>query len=388
MLTMAEDRSEAVVLDCGTLLCRAGFAGYDKPTSVFPNIIGGPRLVGSKESVTIEAEDAYIGSEAHVMRWTVKPTSPIERGIITKWDDMEKIWHHAFFNQLRIAPEEHPVLLSESVSNTKNNRSRTLEVMFERFGVPSCSVQVQAALALHATGRTTGLVLESGHGATHAVPVFDGCPHYQATKRLSVGGQDLTEYLVRMINERGFFPPRSKFFRDRASMRNVKERGAYVSLDFETEMGANWDEREKTLELPDGTPIILGHEQIRCPECLFDPAFVGVEGGGIHTMVYDAIKNCDLEVRSQLSQNIILSGGSMGFKGMLPRLENELNTLNLVDELLSKICISRPGHKHQTWTGGSLIASLGSFQSKWAKKEEYDERGPEIVDEKETEHQK
>lgn len=150
---------EAVVLDNGSGMCKIGFAGSESPRAVFPSIIGRPKYHGT---VGIEFKDVYVGDEAQRLRGVLTLSYPIVHGIVTNWDDMEKIWHHAFYNELRIAPEEHPVLLTEAPLNPKANRERMTQLMFEIFNVPAMYVNVQAVLSLYASGRTTGAVLDSG----------------------------------------------------------------------------------------------------------------------------------------------------------------------------------------------------------------------------------
>merc|ERR1719230_1804265 len=103
---------------------------------------------------------------------------PIEHGIVTNWDDMEKIWHHAFYNQLRS--------LTEAPLNPKANRERMTQIMFETFQVPAMYVAIQAVLSLYASGRTTGVVLDSGDGVSHTVPVYEGYALPHAIERLDL----------------------------------------------------------------------------------------------------------------------------------------------------------------------------------------------------------
>jgi actin-related protein len=121
-----------VVIDNGSGMVKAGFSGEDGPRSVFPAIVGRPKFSNTMQGVAMK--DDYIGDEAMAKKGVLNLTYPISAGIVDSWEDMEKVWNHTFYNELRVKPNEiHGVLLTEAPRNPKTNRERMTQIMFETF---------------------------------------------------------------------------------------------------------------------------------------------------------------------------------------------------------------------------------------------------------------
>ncbi|XP_048361814.1 actin, clone 302-like [Sphaerodactylus townsendi] len=362
----------AVVIDNGSGLLKGGVAGGKEPEFIFTNLIGRPKA----QSVMLGAgqKDFYIGLEAQDKRGILSLRYPVEHGIVTSWPDMEKIWWHVYNNELMLKSSTRPALITEAPLNPLANREQMTKVLFETFEVPALYVAIQAVLALYAAGLTTGCVMDSGDGVTHTVPIYEGYCLPHAVLRLDLAGRDLTEYLMRILREGGVALVSTA---EREIVRNIKAGLCYVALDPEKELAKSPREIERTWKLPDGQIIKVHNQMFRCPETLFCPSNVGMEAPGIDKLLFNTIMKCDIDLRTTLYANILLSGGSSLFPGITERLTKEL--IRMAPKGTEVVVIAPPDRRISVWIGGSILASLSAFQDMWISKEEYAEVGQNIV---------
>ena len=412
---LSQLRSEVlcVVIDTGSHWSRVGFAGDPEPRAVFRTLVARPRLLGYPG---LMQKDAYVGEEAWSKRATMQLNSPVARGIVSRFDDMEKVYNHAFYNELRIAPEEQPVLLTEGLLNPKASREMLAQVMFETFAVPAMWVGTRAELALVAAGRATGLVVESGDQISWAAPVVEGCVVPHAARLVELGGQNVSEELHRLLSQRGIDFSLTHEWHD------VKEKLAYVELDYERACRAahgaatvngcgGVDSAAVPYSYPDSLPGGGGPDQLNvpadalfgCAEVLFSAAPLLRQGrvelerhagrvtaDGLAGLAHDALMACDAVARAELAANVVVVGGTMKLPGMAARLHKELASRMPAS---MEVHVTRPAEpQHMAWRGASCLAwqhlrdglnrdglRRDLVEAGWVMREEYDDEGPTIV---------
>lgn len=365
----------SIVIDNGSGVLKAGYAGDDKPKVVIQSVVGRPKEWHKRVmSGGISRErDEYIGAVVQEHRGLLKLNYPLEHGVVEDWGDMEKVWAYLYSDELNIKSEEHPVLLTEAPLNPQTNREKAAEIFFETFNIPALYVSIQAVLALYASGRTTGCVLDSGDGVTHSVPVYEGFAMSHSIQRMNLAGRDVTNYLQLLLKRQGHnFETSSEF----EIVREIKEKLCAVKYDpiNETEEEKKYATQEYML--PDGQKFKVGKAFYQAPEVLFRPYLTGKEYNGIHDVLVKSITKADLDLRQTLFQNVVLSGGTTVLKGFGNRLLGEVKKTMGSDNLSLPIRISAPQErKYSTWMGGSILASLNTFKKMWVSAQEYNEEG-------------
>ncbi|KAG5450750.1 actin [Clonorchis sinensis] len=359
---MFDPSNPPIVIDNGTGLLKAGYAGEMEPRAVVPMILGRPKHCKLLAERNRGGSECFVGDVAGGKRGALTLSYPIVNGIVHNWDDLETIWHHVFTNELRVLPEYHPVLLTESPLNPRPNREKMAEIMFEHFHVPAVYISIQAVLSLYASGRTTGLVLDCGEGVTHWVPVFDAYVVPNAICRRNLAGREITNYLKTLLTERGY-----KFVTtcEHEIARDAKENTCYVAMDYDLELRRSLvdDFCEMTYRLPDGQLLRIGNERFRAPELMFNPKMGGNEHEGVHLTTRESVLQCGVDIRKSLWANIILTGGGTMFRGFPERLRKELRAL-VPGHVPIKVLASQE-RKYSVWIGGAVLASLTSFNEMW-----------------------
>lgn len=264
------------------------------------------------------------------------------------------------------------------------NREKMIETMFEKYNFAGVFIQIQAVLSLYAQGLLTGLVIDSGDGVTHVVPVVDGYSYPHLTKRMNVAGRHITSYLVDLLSRRGYAMNKSADFE---TVREIKEKLCYISYDYKREyqLGLETTILVKSYTLPDGRVIKVGTERFQAPEALFTPELIDVEGDGMADMAFRCIQEMDIDNRMMLYQHIVLSGGSTMYPGLPSRLEKEIldRYLDVVlkgnKDGLKKLRLrieDPPRRKHMVYLGGAVLAGIMKDAPEfWITRQEYQEEG-------------
>jgi len=357
-------------------MVKAGFAGEEGPRAVFPSIVGRPKNASTMHGVNQKNE--YIGDEAMQKKGILNLEYPIAHGIVNSWEDMERVWHHTFYNELRVAPEEClGVLMTEAPRNPKENREKMTTIMFETFQVKNMYVSIQAVLSLYAAGRTTGLVCDSGDGVTHTVPVFEGFSIPHAVEKMEIAGRLLTAFMQKLLLDSGESLTSSA---ELEIVRDIKEKLCYVAADYETEnaQAQNSSEHDKSYTMPDKRVITVNaHTRMSGPELLFKPHLNGKSCASMHQLAWNSVSASDVDVRKELCKNIILSGGTTMYDGLAERLKSEITALAPSGSEIR--IIAAPDRKYAVWKGGSTLASLSTFASSWVTAEDYAEHGAQVI---------
>ncbi|KAJ3431278.1 actin-7-related [Anaeramoeba flamelloides] len=364
---------ESIVIDNGTSQIKIGIAGNENPSFIEFNCIGKPK---GKESKTNQ-ESSYIGCEAIEKRESLTLSSPMERGQIVDWENMERIWNYLFLDKMKHDPNEYNFLITKKRQTPKSNDETIAEIVFETYGVKAMYLAYDTILSLYSSGRTTGCVLDVGDGCITIEAIYEGFSVPQSINRYDLGGRDITDYLCTLLKrETGrSFTTTSEI----DIVREIKEKHCQVALSCKAqELRGNLPEEDKiTYELPDKGKIKIGNERIQAPEILFQPSLIGIEQPNLDEIVINSIMNCDIDARKDFFGNVVLSGSTTLMSGFVERLQTGIK--ERAPEGIRLHCVAAPERALSPWIGGSILGSLSTFQKMWVSVDEYLENGVSIV---------
>jgi actin len=373
-----------LVLDPGTCNWKIGVASETLPTVNIPAVLGVPskartllkrKSADDDDGVSGGSKILY-GEDALHNAAKCNLSFPMARGAVENWDHAEQLFHHCI-TELEVDDVEGSSILVAVPPYANRECTEKLAAMcMESFMMARIAVFQSPVCSLYASGRTTGIVLESGEGVTSIMPVYDSFPLERSVNRLNWGGADVTEHMRRLLYERGFSFSSAV---DEWQVRLIKEKLGYVADDYAAELAKPADEfPPEEFDLPDGQCVEVGKERFRAPEILFDPAIVHQEHPSISDFVAGTIKTCDINIRKDLSANIVLSGGNTMFDGFARRLHADV-VKHFPGMFGSVSVVESPDRTNLVWAGGAVISSLDSFDPYWVTREVYEDSGPSIV---------
>ncbi|XP_074936116.1 actin-like protein 7A [Phalacrocorax aristotelis] len=363
----AMKKTKAVVVDIGTGYIKCGFAGDPRPSCVVSSTVGKPVWqAGSNQ------KDTFVGRELWNSTVPLTLINPVRRGIVVDWNCVQDALECIFQTELRIQPDDHAVLVSVPPLCSITDKEQYAEMMFEGFHMPAVHIAYQPHLSMYSYGKTSALVVESGHGTSHVVPIYEGYVLRSITGRVDYAGLDITCYLMKLLNESG------KVFTEHQLniVQDLKEKCCYTSLDLTRDLHLPVQKQQMHYELPDGHLITVGKERFLCAEALFRPALLGSEQPGLLQLTLDCLKKCDADISKKMLGNILLCGGSTMMEGFANRFQMELARMCPSDNLITA---TSPHRNFSVWIGGSILASLHSFQELWVYRSEYEECGPSCL---------
>ena len=364
-----ENGKKNIVIDNGSDSCKVGFSGDEGPLSIVPSYVGYPNY---NPPLLSDKNNPYLGEDAQNNLGILSLSYPINHGMVTNWDDMEKIYNYIFTNKLKLDPVEHKVIFTEPLINPKKNREKLVEIMFDTFNVPGMSLILQVLSDLYAGGKFSGFVVDSGEGLTQFAYIGDGYVLSESSMKINLSGGEATNYMFKLLQELGL----NLTINEKGIAKEIKEKACYVALNFEKEMKSV---EKLDYELPDGNKVVIEDQRIRCPEAFFTPSNIGIKGIGLPKICYDLIQKCNIYIKKDVYNCICLFGGNSLFKGFPERFTKEMQSL-VPGPMKDKVnVIASPERKNSAWIGGSIISSVSGFESNFITKTEYEENGPSAI---------
>ena len=350
--------NEKIVFDCGSHSIKVGYSGDSEPSIVIPST--GPTIkISSQNGLT----------EKIVSKFGTGFKSPIENRNINNLENMVKIWDYIYSEELKINPENHSVLFSDSPLSPYITKQNILQIFMETYHVPSFCLSYSPTLSLYNIGLTSGIIIDSGENVTDIIPVFECFTLSHLIKRIDIGGKQINEYLKLLLKQKGININNS-FERDQ--IRDIKEQISIININ-----NNNNNNIEKSFLTLEGNHLNIGKPRYQCTEILFDPSIISIESNGISNELQLIINQIDDDIYNLMKSNIILTGGTSLISGFGDRIQNDLISKKIDIEIKSL-----NNKKFSNWAGGSILSSISTFDDLSISQIEYNEEGINILERK------
>lgn len=432
------------MIDPGSHTTRIGFAGEDIPRIVLPSYVGvaqQPQAAQPDADIDMDTDARlkkrqntyYSEQQLEYPKPNAELLPILKDSQVQDWDAAVEQWDYAL-TQLSANVSEQPLLLTEPVWNSIENRKKSIEVALETFEFPAFYLASTPTCVAFSVGRPNALVVDVGHDVASVSPVIDGMCLGKSTLKTHYAGRFVSANLRSKITadiiplyKLGANKPNfsvTKTFDDyqmEKTLHQIKE--VMVSIpsvpikdSTEVELDAF---PAKKFELPNKEEIELSKERFEVGDSIFDPEHYQdlnefePESGepeitttndyvpmkrtkakdddedeaakkaaaklkkyrGLGELTSHALSLVDVDLRAQLANNIIVTGASSLIPGLNDRLSNEVNKLHPGLKIRIYSSGQFTDRKFQSWIGGSVLASLGTFHQLWVSKKEYEEVG-------------
>ncbi|XP_063893018.1 actin isoform X2 [Helicoverpa armigera] len=357
-----------VVIDNGSYNIKAGFACDNHPVSIFRTAVGRPKFLKGTYGRT--PYEVYVGEDAVARVDELDLNYPVVKGRITHWDDMERVWHHIYYRELKAAPEDRAVLLSCAPATTMKDKIKCCEIFFDTLNAPELCIKQQSVLAIFGSGHTTGLSVDLGHDITEINPIYEGGAVNYANMLSNIAGEEVSDYIRESFRKRQL-----DLGKDMESViSHIRKECSYVTEN----VSCTRQDYTKKYKLPCGTEIDVSEEAFMAGELFFQPDLVldrKLEGFSLPDAIMTATLKCDNEVQDELYNAVVIHGGMANIRGMHKRLTTELSTRSgkQVNVLYSSEPYAVP------WLGGAVFAGMEGCGKVWVLKREFEEQGERIV---------
>jgi actin-related protein len=341
-----------LILDVGNYSVKAGFAGDGFPKLIFPSII----TKDPEHNTNVVGKLLNIKSDLSSANWIFKD----------EWDEkkLEVLFEH-IFSSLRTDSSLVSVLFAEPSVNSEENRQKVKKILFEKFNISKLLISKQSELILHAMWQRAGLVVDLGHSSTTCIPYYEGFEIAPAIRKTKIGGNTLMKVLNDYITSKG------NNFESIYDLPKKMEDLFYIANNFDLEMkfherGLASKDLAKKMELSDGKEMEFAEERFGIPEILFQPELKGFNEPSLIDIVKLSINSCPIDIRKQLTKNIIIAGGISKLPGLELRLKNEVTNYFPIDYFVR--IISHPKREWTAWIGAdTLVTKNIPLEQFWSK---------------------